>query len=118
MSTLKFNQWLNSDGTENFKCRAWVNFNGTGTVSINSSKNVSSVSDLGTGIYGVNFTNAMTDINCSVATCIDRNGSGTAADNGVALFSFASTSQLRVFTSRPQNGDLFDMLYVTATVFR
>ena len=26
MSTAKFNQWLNSDGTENYKCRAWVNF--------------------------------------------------------------------------------------------
>lgn len=63
MSTAKFNQWLNSDGTENYKCRAWVNFNGTGTVAINASGNVSSITDNGTGNYTVNFTTAMPDAN-------------------------------------------------------
>ena len=66
MSTLKFNQWLNSDGTENYKCRAWVNFGGgygsTGGA-INASGNVSSVVDNGTGDFTVNFTNAMQDTN-------------------------------------------------------
>ena len=45
---------------------AWVNFNGTGTVAINASYNVSSITDNGTGDYTVNFTNAMTDANYSV----------------------------------------------------
>lgn len=63
MSTAKFNQWLNSDGTENYKCRAWVNFNGTGTVAIRASGNVSSITDNGTGDYTVNFTSAMPDAN-------------------------------------------------------
>ena len=65
MSTIKFNTWLNTDNTENYKCRAWVNFNGTGTVAIRASGNVSSITDNGTGDYIINFTNAMADANYS-----------------------------------------------------
>ena len=61
MSTAKFNTWQNPDGTENYKCRAWVNFNGTGTVAIRASGNVTSITDNGTGDYTVNFTTAMQD---------------------------------------------------------
>ena len=67
MSTIKANQWLSSDGTENYKCKAWVNFNGTGTVAIRASGNVSSITDNGTGDYTVNFTTAMTDADYSCA---------------------------------------------------
>ena len=42
-------------------CKAWVNFNGTGTVAIRGSYNVSSITDNGTGDYTVNFTTAMPD---------------------------------------------------------
>lgn len=48
-------------------CRAWVNFNGTGTVAIRASFNVSSITDNGTGNYIVNFTNALPDENYSVS---------------------------------------------------
>jgi hypothetical protein len=44
-------------------CRAWVNFNGTGTVAIRASGNVSTIRDNGTGDYTVNFTTAMPDAN-------------------------------------------------------
>ena len=44
-------------------CKAWVNFNGTGTVAIRASYNVSSITDNGTGDYTVNFTTALTDAN-------------------------------------------------------
>ena len=50
-------------------CVAWVNFNGTGTVAIRASYNVSSITDLGTGLYTVNFTNAMPDTNYAVYVC-------------------------------------------------
>ena len=50
-----------------YACRAWVNFNGTGTVSIRASGNVSSITDNGVGDYTVNFTTAMQDANYSVA---------------------------------------------------
>lgn len=46
-------------------CRAWVNFNGTGTVAIRSSYNVSSITDVGTGNYRANFTTALSDANYS-----------------------------------------------------
>ena len=59
----------NTSGTEvGTLCRAWVNFNGTGTVAINASFNVSSITDNGTGDYTVNFTNALTDANYCVTT--------------------------------------------------
>lgn len=63
MSTIKTNQWLNLDGTENFKCRAWVNFNGTGAVAIRAAGNVASITDNGTGDYTVNFATALPDAN-------------------------------------------------------
>ena len=44
-------------------CKAWVNFNGTGTVAIRASYNVSSITDNGTGDYTVNFTTALADAN-------------------------------------------------------
>jgi hypothetical protein len=43
--------------------RAWVNFNGTGAISIRASVNVSSITDNGTGVYRVNFSTAMPDAN-------------------------------------------------------
>ena len=53
-----------------YAARAWVNFNGTGTVAIRASGNVTSITDNGTGDYTVNFTTAMPDTNyCPVAMC-------------------------------------------------
>jgi hypothetical protein len=50
----------------NYMCRAWVNFNGTSTVAIRASGNVTSITDNGTGDYTVNFTTAMSDANYAV----------------------------------------------------
>ena len=49
-----------------YAARAWVNFNGTGTVAIRASGNVSSITDNGTGDYTVNFATAMPDANYTV----------------------------------------------------
>jgi len=57
--------------------RAWVNFNGTGTVAIRGSGNVSSVTDLGVGNYRVNFTTAMPDVNYSATTGLTSYDLGT-----------------------------------------
>lgn len=52
-----------------YMCRAWVNFNGTGTVAIRASGNVTSITDNGSGAYTVNFSTAMPDANyCTNAT--------------------------------------------------
>jgi hypothetical protein len=66
-----------------YACRAWVNFNGTGTVAIRASGNVSSITDNGTGDYTVNFTTAMPDVNYS----------------GVKSDSFFSLGDIRVFNT-------------------
>jgi hypothetical protein len=50
--------------------KAWVNFNGTGTVAIRDSFNVSSITDNGTGDYTVNFTTAMPNATYAVSGCI------------------------------------------------
>jgi hypothetical protein len=63
-----------------YGARAWVNFNGTGTVAIRASGNVSSITDNGTGDYTVNFTTAMPDANYSVvATVNNQNSNGICA---------------------------------------
>lgn len=63
---LSFNSGFGSVGPA-YGCRAWVNFNGTGTVAIRRSNNVSSISDNGTGDYTVNFTTAMPDADYAAA---------------------------------------------------
>jgi len=63
-----------------YACRAWVNFNGTGTVAINASGNVSSITDNGTGDYSVNFTTAMPDANYATSAFAAQESS---ADNNV-----------------------------------
>jgi hypothetical protein len=63
---LQFNSGYGSIATA-YGCRAWVNFNGTGTVAIRASGNVSSITDNGTGDYTVNFSNSMPDVNYSVS---------------------------------------------------
>ena len=75
-----------------YGARAWVNFNGTGTVAIRASGNVTSITDNGTGDYTVNFTTAMPDANYSVSNISMRNGSSGASSNGVLAIVFGSTT--------------------------
>jgi hypothetical protein len=56
--------------TGQYAAKAWVNFNGTGTVAIRQSGNVSSITDNGTGNYTVNFTTAMVDANYGFCTTL------------------------------------------------
>ena len=62
MSTLKVDTLQTTGGAGLYPARAWVNFTGTGTVSINASANVSSIADNGTGSYTVSMSNAMSAI--------------------------------------------------------
>lgn len=80
MSTLKLDTLSNKAGTASVPsdtivsgtAKAWVNFNGTGTVAIRRAFNVSSITDRGTGQYTVNFTNALADDNYAVAAFGNR----------------------------------------------
>jgi hypothetical protein len=80
---------LNATGSAPlYACRAWVNFNGTGTVAIRASGNVSSITDNGTGNYTVNFTTAMPDANYSLV--------GSAYNRAVASDTTQTASSARV----------------------
>jgi len=74
MSTLKTNTIKNTDDVEMYLAKAWVNFNGTGTVAIRAAGNVSSITDVGTGRYFVNFASAMPDSNYAVTSLADGDG--------------------------------------------
>jgi uncharacterized protein (AIM24 family) len=79
---LSFNSGYGSAAV-GYGCRAWVNFNGTGTPAIRASGNVSSITDNGTGNYTVNFTTAMPDVNYAAnATCDEYFDSVTAKTTG------------------------------------
>jgi len=69
---LLFNSGYGSVATA-YGCRAWVNFDGTGTPAIRASANVSSITDNGTGAYAVNFTTAMPDANYGANISVSGN---------------------------------------------
>ena len=73
----KFNSGYGSVATA-YGCRAWVNFNGTGTVAIRASGNVSSITDNAVGNYTINFTTAMPNVN--YATMLSHGYNGTGSD--------------------------------------
>jgi hypothetical protein len=100
-----------------YMCRAWVNFNGTGTVAIRASGNVSSITDNGTGNYTVNFTTAMPDVNYAVV------GSSRAASEVGNVFMQPlpdvqnTTSATRVSTILGSTGTAADAGYVYVSIF-
>lgn len=74
-------------------CRAWVNFDGTGTVAIRASYNVSSITDNGVGTYAINFTTAFPDANYSGTGC----GYPTSTNTDVVQLGALSASSANVF---------------------
>jgi hypothetical protein len=109
---------LNASGSAPvYACRAWVNFNGTGTLAIRASGNVSSITDNGTGDYTVNFTTAMQDANYAVLRSLDFDStSGSTLVVASEIISIA-TGSVRL-TSESTNGTRFDALRVDVAIFR
>jgi hypothetical protein len=103
--------------------KAWVNFNGTGTVAIRASYNVSSITDNGTGDYTVNFTNALPDANyCAVVTNVglqngDTRRNSVIAGNETTGAQTMTTTQLRVNVGNPAALSLADNSVMCVSVF-
>jgi hypothetical protein len=82
-------------------CKAWVNFDGTGTPAIRASFNVSSITDNGVGSYTINFTNALQDANYSmVQTSSDiswgsRNYIGALTSVGAGIVTISGNSNVQ-----------------------
>ena len=97
MSTIKANVVENTSGgattlTGLYPSRAWVNFNGTGTVSIRDDANVSSITDHTTGKYTVNTSTAMPSANFAANCDGCRVNSDIALIAGPVHFAFTTTS--------------------------
>ncbi len=120
MSTLKVNtlEEATSGGATYFTAKAWVNFNGTGTVSINDDGAVSSISDNGTGRYTSNFSNSLSSAN--YATSFDNTSYNTnnasvnsvleGSSNGTVV-SVKTTSQVR--GTNASNGTNYDSVSIS-----
>ena len=114
---LLFNSGYGSAATA-YGCRAWVNFNGTGTVAIRASGNVSSITDNGTGQYTVNFTTAMVDANYAVVTTGTQN-STTGYNWSIGIHnSVAPTVSAVRITALDGVGTSIDMAFVNVSIFR
>ena len=104
-----------SGGAPIYACRAWVNFNGTGTVAIRASGNVSSITDNGVGLYACNLITAMEDNNYAI------NVTNTYADtNNTVLSARLSTSSKGIARIQCRNtaATSYDSVYVELSLFR
>ena len=118
MSTIKANTLLHSDGSTTTQpsipaldkrmAKAWVNFNGTGTVAIRDSYNVSSITDNGVGSYLMNYTNAMASANYS-AMVSSIAGNAASPDTGTTTYVICS--------NRNASNVATDVAYIQALVF-
>ena len=99
-----------------YGCRAWVNFNGTGTVAIRASGNVTSITDNGTGVFTLNFTTAMPDANYSAtgSTIGSSAGATFIESNDAAL----STTTCTVGVWSAQSSTRVDRNCVCVAIFR
>jgi hypothetical protein len=117
-SDLSFNSGYGS-GALAYGVRAWVNFNGTGTIAIRNSGNVSSLTDNGVGDYTINFATNFPDANYACAG-FSQQGNGDAAPNGVVALknpATITTSAVRIIVGTPGN-NAFDRDYVYVVAVR
>ena len=114
---LKFDSGFGSVGTA-YGVRAWVNFNGTSTVAIRDSENVSSITDNGTGDYTVNFSTAMPDINYVTNAFAAFNNH--AGGNGCLGWytSNLTTTSARGVVARSANNTAIDATHLALSIVR
>ena len=99
-----------------YGCRAWVNFNGTGTVAIRASGNVSSITDLGTGYYRVNFSTAIVDSSYGFQASVEP--FNTAAPNHVCSPQNGGVLAASISVITGSGATNFDEPSVSVAIFR
>ena len=106
-----------SGSAPSYSARAWVNFNGTGTVAIRASGNVSSITDNNSGDYTINFTTAMPDVNYAVSGC----GSDLTAGSSSSIISVSTSTNVLTTSVRITNTNLssnLDRAYISVAIHR
>lgn len=127
MSTIKVTNIQDTSGgnsstsEEIFQGRAkvWVNFDGTGTVSIRDDFNVASLTDNGTGNYTVNLTNTMPNVNYAAIATIGG-GSISSGSESTQIISRTTTTFQVYISSDGTGGATYtaqNASYVAAAIF-
>jgi hypothetical protein len=99
-------------------CRAFVSFNGTGTVAIRTSKHISSISDNGTGSYGVNFATTFPSDYATNITVSKASGSISSGNSSFGMLReyLGNTSYVNAY-SVTSAGAVVDRNYISVSVF-
>ena len=115
-----------ADNVAKRTAKAWVNFDGSGAVTIRNDFNVSTVADNGTGDYTINFTANMADVNyvitgvCSLSNAFPSY-SGSRIPYISAPAGIMSTSQVEIATgagaTSTGTGAATDVSYATVAIF-
>jgi hypothetical protein len=109
---LSFNSGYGSTAVA-YGCRAWVNFNGTGTVAIRRSGNVTSITDNGVGDYTLNFTTSMPDADYAPSG-VSGETSGTEVWESLAR----TTTTFRIANYATESGGNKDSTMISVAIFR
>lgn len=114
MSVIKVGAIQNQSGIEVYTAKAWINFNGAGTVASLSSGNVSSISDQGVGNYLLSYTNAFVDSNYAMSgmsvaySSTNLSGASMVALNPTGTLTYVpivkSTTQVNIIVGNPSSG--------------
>ena len=96
--------------------KAWVNFDGTGTVAIRAGYNVSSITDAATGQFTINFTTAMVDANYSAVFIAGSSGTGITSD--LAGASEFTTTGVAIRTRIAGTSNVTNADVICASIFR
>lgn len=98
-----------------YGCRAWVNFNGTGTVTPRASGNVSSITDISVGTYRLNIATALPDTNFSVVGL--KQNTSVLADSGIGEdFAQRTTTSVQIVVY--ENNAASDSANISVALFR
>jgi hypothetical protein len=116
MSTIKVTTIQNLAGVEVYTAKAWVNFNGTGTVAIRASGNVSSITDNGTGDYTVNFTVAMVDANYAITIGARNEGTNVNTATNINQGAAPTTTACRI--QHIENNVVADLVFLCVAIHR
>ena len=111
---LRVNTIQTTSGNEQFTAKAWVNFNGTGTVAIRNSGNVTSSTDNGTGNYTVNFTNTLSSADYAAPREVDYDSAISSGSVTSCEVLSASTSAIQIITG--VGITLYDCVRIDMTV--
>ena len=106
-----------SGSAPSYSARAWVNFNGTGTVAIRASGNVTSITDNATGDFTINFTTAFADANYGITSGASPAGGEVLGVGLDYTNSTKTTTALRITVKSPNIGRS-DSIDISVAIFR